>query len=352
MGLFRRRRDAYDDLDDAPDSPAGDDEGDLHDAFDDDHEDEEPGGVVAGVVSKVLAAVVVSGVFAAAILYAYSWTVGQQGERGGEVPVVEAEPGPDKVKPTDPGGMDVPYQDQLVLNEGSGERGEVEQLLPPPEEPKTGKTGAPADDGDAAASTDRTNRTDQTDGDGTGAPSSGNTSGEPGDQVARAEPSRTPDGTSKPETGARTAGPEDGGQSAPDRGTSGESGSGDGRDDPDAVITGETDGGGADAPDGGETAARTDRVEENGASASGSGTFLVQLAAFQNRGNAEKAWQRIQDKHRNVLGNQKLQLQRTRIPEKGIFWRVRTGPFPNRATAADLCGQLKDRGQPCLVMER
>lgn len=383
MGLFRRRRDAYDDLDRAPDGPAEDGEaGDLHDAFDDDHEDEEPGGVIAGAVSKGLAALVVSGVFAAAIMYAYSWSVSQQGARDENLPVVEAEPGPEKVKPDDPGGMDVPYQDQLVLNQDAGD-GEVEQLLPPPEEPKTAETGAPAsadggtaEDGGRPSSQGATAGTNGADRETNGADRETNgadretngadretngaqdsaaaTDGDrgSGEQVARTEPARTPEGTAEPAARTRTAAPsesDDQGQSVPESARSGESSANDGAGDADPGASGER---GADAgAETGDTAARTAPTEDR-TPAAGSGTFLVQLAAFQNRGNAEKAWQRIQDKHRNVLGNQKLQLQRKRIPDKGIFWRVRTGPFPNRATADDLCGQLKRRGQPCLVMER
>ena len=43
-----------------------------------------------------------------------------------------------KVKPETPGGLDVPYQDQLVMNQPAegGEGGKVERLLPPPEAPK------------------------------------------------------------------------------------------------------------------------------------------------------------------------------------------------------------------------
>jgi cell division septation protein DedD len=270
--------------------------------------------------------------------------------------------------------MDVPYQDQLVLNQDAGD-GEVEQLLPPPEEPKTAQTGAPAsadggtaEDGSRSSSQRATAGTNGADGETGGADGERGADGEnsgaqestaatdgdsgSGEQVARTEPSRTPEGAAEPEAQTRTAAPsesDDQGQSAPENAPSGESSANGGAGDADAGTTGER--GGDDGAETGDTAARTAPTEDT-TPAAGSGTFLVQLAAFQNRGNAEKAWQRIQDKHRNVLGNQKLQLQRKRIPDKGIFWRVRTGPFPNRATADDLCGQLKRRGQPCLVMER
>ena len=46
---------------------------------------------------------------------------------------------PVKVKPENPGGMEVPYQDRLVLNQpqsGDAANASVERLLPPPETPK------------------------------------------------------------------------------------------------------------------------------------------------------------------------------------------------------------------------
>lgn len=374
MGLFRRllrREDAYDDLDDPGRAADAGDAADLNDAFADDQEDEEPGGSLAGTVSKVLAAMVVAGLFAAVILYAYSWTSGARDQSGQNVPVVEAEPGPEKVKPEDPGGMDVPYQDQLVLNQGDT-NAETETLLPPPEAPRAPETGG---GGRGAANTQS-----GTTGDADPAPGSGGAA--PGDQqVARTDGSRTPDGArgEQPDGVTGTARDRDGTGETPDA-----AGRGSGGGDPDAPVprpgdkpaapeaadapaAGDDDGAGpsegdraravsGDAGAGDAAAAETsadgpDAALEEGDGAAGGGDVLIQLAAFQKRANAETAWQRIREKHRNLLGNQKLQLQRVRIPEKGIFWRVRTGPFPNRATAADLCGQLKARGQPCLVME-
>ncbi len=350
MGLFRRllrREDAYDDLDAADPPSATGGSGDLNDAFADDYEDEEPGGALAGTVSKVLAVLVVVGLFGAVILYAYSWTTGSPDQRGQDVPVVEAEPGPEKVKPEDPGGMDVPYQDQLVLNQGEGaEQGET--LLPPPEAPKTGTHDGGAGNGGAASGAD-------------GARASTGDADAPGEQVARTEGTRTPDG--EPAAGAGdvegTARDRDGGSAEPDAGAGASIPRP--RDKPAVPESAGRRGGsgddGTDARDGsretarapeGETATPTD-PESGSADA---GDILIQLAAFQKRANAETAWRRIRGKHRNLLGNQELKLQRVRIPEKGIFWRVRTGPFPNRATASDLCGQLKKRGQPCLVTEK
>src|SRR5271166_1717099 len=60
------------------------------------------------------------------------WTV--SGHRRGDIPVIRAEPGPYRVKPTDPGGMQVNGADEDVL--GSSGPGVDDKFAPPPETPE------------------------------------------------------------------------------------------------------------------------------------------------------------------------------------------------------------------------
>lgn len=53
----------------------------------------------------------------------------------GNVPLIHADQRPIKIKPDQPGGMDVPDRDKLVFNEKAGGP-PVEKLLPPPERPE------------------------------------------------------------------------------------------------------------------------------------------------------------------------------------------------------------------------
>jgi hypothetical protein len=55
------------------------------------------------------------------------------GRQAGDVPLIRADADPVKVKPEDPGGMEIPNRDRFVFNPKGGMP--VEQLLPPPEVP-------------------------------------------------------------------------------------------------------------------------------------------------------------------------------------------------------------------------
>jgi len=129
------RRDAGGPPDLSPD-PGSDD--DAHGTESDDGADEpstESGGRGRGGALRGVLALVALVVFAGAAWYAYTWGVGEVAPE--DLPVIEAEPGPIKSRPESPGGMEVPYQDQAILNDAAPnpDKPQVERLLPPPETP-------------------------------------------------------------------------------------------------------------------------------------------------------------------------------------------------------------------------
>ncbi|MDA1133064.1 MAG: hypothetical protein O2905_07560, partial [Proteobacteria bacterium] len=83
----------------------------------------------------VFIAVVTLGAFAGGVWFAYAHGV-RQGLRL-TPPLVQAESGPVKVVPKDPGGIEVPNQDREVFDmlEGGNPEPRIEQLLPQPETP-------------------------------------------------------------------------------------------------------------------------------------------------------------------------------------------------------------------------
>jgi hypothetical protein len=86
-------------------------------------------GLIAGLV-----AVVVVGVFAGGLWFAYQQGLQHGGGSTGaaDVPLIRADERPTKVKPENPGGMEVPDRDKLIYTQ---KRPAVEHLLPPPEKP-------------------------------------------------------------------------------------------------------------------------------------------------------------------------------------------------------------------------
>jgi cell division septation protein DedD len=243
---------------------------------------------------------------AAGIFFGYSWFFA--GGKGGKVPVVQALDDPVKVKPASPGGLEVPYQDQLVLNQEGARAGEqpvVERLLPPPETPQpppsepdsviaaqaqpempaTGEIAATAArplQGDGIVQAPVPNR---------------NTIIEvppPPSAVAPAQPATTQPATTQP---------------------------------------------------------ATTQVAQATGKAPAKGSYLVQLGSFTTTKGTRSAWAKLKKAHAELLGDMSLFIQEATVNDRA-YYRVQAGPIPNRATALDMCAQLKAKKQDCLVVRR
>ncbi len=79
------------------------------------------------------------------------------------------------------------------------------------------------------------------------------------------------------------------------------------------------------------------------------GDYFVQLASVKSDDSARKEWARMQKAHAELLADLVLSVQRADLGDRGIFYRIRTGPFPNRWTAQDMCAQIKAAKLDCLV---
>ncbi|MBK1668345.1 hypothetical protein CKO28_09895 [Rhodovibrio sodomensis] len=332
-----RRPRASDDGRDArgrDDWDAEDDLGPVHeqrsasDYYDDDPYDDYDDGprllarrLVQGGVA-LLAVVLFLGV----VWYAYTW--GSRSAATGDVPVVAAPEGPEKVEPKDPGGMDVPHQDKLLLNQdGEGNGGQVERLLPPPEEPRPPAQSQPAQPADPQQ--------------GEGTPPA---DGGDGRQVADLPETTVPD-QSMPEAGTGGTPPEsdgdaqsaDGATRTPERKPGGDGASG--------SQSSQTETAAADpAQSGAEATGQPDRAPAEG-------RFAVQLAAFTSEQAARQAWSSYQQRFPDILGGQQLLLQNAEVNGQ-MFWRVRTGPFADRSAAQSLCNRLQAEDQACLPVTR
>jgi cell division septation protein DedD len=262
----------------------------------------------------------------------------------GTIPVVQAPEGPVKEKPAKPGGMKVPYQDKQILNQSgddgaAGDSGKVERLLPPPEQPKPPKPapettaeGQPTGQGakvnvtppptmsvDEKALEQSRKETEAEVAAGGSASNQGQgvDTGNASDATPKTV-EKTPEPKKAPETAPATkTGTE---QAEPPKAT---------------------------APKPKPKPAKAETAAPKPA-ASGKGYFL-QLASLRSEDGAKREWSQIKKKHGGLLGALSMKVERADLGSRGIFYRLLTGPLPNEATAKDLCRQLKDAGQACLV---
>ncbi len=80
------------------------------------------------------------------------------------------------------------------------------------------------------------------------------------------------------------------------------------------------------------------------------GDYFVQLASVKSDAGARQEWLRLQRVHPTLFDDMALVVQRADLGDRGIFYRIRIGPFPNRATAQDICAQIKAAKLGCLVV--
>ncbi|MGE0407781.1 MAG: SPOR domain-containing protein [Amphiplicatus sp.] len=80
-----------------------------------------------------------------------------------------------------------------------------------------------------------------------------------------------------------------------------------------------------------------------------SGSHLVQVGAFRSEEEAAGVWTRLQGKLGDYLGGKSRDVERADLGDKGVYYRLRIGPFASSDDAKTYCEGLKSRGQDCLV---
>ena len=78
------------------------------------------------------------------------------------------------------------------------------------------------------------------------------------------------------------------------------------------------------------------------------GIWSAQLMSSSTREAVEKAWPSILAKNKALLSNMSYQIAKADIPGKGTFYRLRVGNFKTRDMANELCTKLKARKQDCI----
>lgn len=280
------------------DAVSFDDELDELEEFDDDEGDEERG--LSGLV-VLLMGVVMLGALASVVWIAYKQGV-RNGQTQGGTPYVSADPEPLKIENTvadAANGGDLAVYDRL----GGENTDPVEVIAEGPEEPVTRATEDPI--GSIAAKV-------------------GNTVGIADDAVgdriaalAKADEALTSE--KAPETTPPAA------KAEPKPATA-----------PTTASTGAT------AP----AKSPTPAYSSSGAL---DGSHLVQIGAFRSEAEADGQWSRLKSKLGSYLDGKADDVERADLGDKGVYYRLRIGPFSSADDAKSYCAGLKERGTDCLI---
>ncbi len=321
--------------------------------------------ILGGAALGVLAA------FAAGIWFAY---VNADDARFQSPPLIKAPQEPVKVRPENPGGLQVPDRDKLVLKSIEGkEEPKVEKLLPPPERPmETSKPATTAEDkaaneGDAIA--DKIAELEQqTAAEPVAAPAN---KAEPAAPPARkaatqtatqagAEAVKQAETMKQAETAAageppvkapEPAMPEPA-MPAPPKAKQNEKAQGEN------AAPAKTAEAGARKKAGTVAAAAEDKTAEQPAEKVQKKAqkpvlpkkFRVQLGAFKTADITEEGWRRLSKKFPAILGKQPHYVIAVTLGSRGVFHRLQFGAFDTRAQAKSACARLKAKKQDCLVI--
>jgi cell division septation protein DedD len=252
--------------------------------------------------------IAVMGIFAGVVWYSYP----REAAREGEAPLVQADAGPYKTAPEDPGGMDIPNRDSTVfdtLRADNGGAEPVEHLLPPPEQPLPHeqvfaglKTEVPASvmEGDT--------------------PEAAQAAADEPEAVASL-PQPEEETTPAPVETAKTPAPVPAAKPA-------------------HVETAE------------KERALSDTAPASGAEApkEAKGGYYAQLASVRSEQDAQAAWGRINKKYGGLFGDASHRVEKADLGARGVYYRLQAGPV-SEAQARAICDAMGAKGG-CLVVKR
>ncbi len=95
-----------------------------------------------------------------------------------------------------------------------------------------------------------------------------------------------------------------------------------------------------------DIAIRTD----SGASNS-KGGYRLQLGAYKSESEAITSWEAIKKKHQAIIGNFEYDIEKADLKEKGIFFRLRVGSISGKSEAELACKKLITAKQGCFVVK-
>lgn len=81
------------------------------------------------------------------------------------------------------------------------------------------------------------------------------------------------------------------------------------------------------------------------------GIWQVQLMSSNNKSAVEKSWKTLNTKYK-MLNNQPYEIETADLGAKGTYYRLKAGAFPTRDGADELCKDIKALGGTCIVKKK
>ena len=79
--------------------------------------------------------------------------------------------------------------------------------------------------------------------------------------------------------------------------------------------------------------------------------WRAQLLSSSSKNKVDTAWKGILKKHNALLSDMPYQIVPVKIPGKGTFYRLQVGEFTNKEMVLNLCTKLKKKKQDCIPVK-
>jgi hypothetical protein len=79
------------------------------------------------------------------------------------------------------------------------------------------------------------------------------------------------------------------------------------------------------------------------------GVTRLQLGSVRSEDAARQEWERIRRKNADLLGSLSATPIRADLGDKGIYYRIQTGPVSDPAAAERICSELRQRSIGCII---
>lgn len=272
------------------------------------------------------------GLFASGLTVAYRFGVEAGGTR--TIPLITADGGPTKVRPADPGGMDIPNQDRAIFRQlaQSGADARIERLKPDEErpienllltiKPPATPRSSPVEGDGSAGDMDRT-----------AAPETGTGAALPGpDQLPRVPPEEK--AVPEPPPGSLAVTKPKSLPSSP------------------LLSTGQTmpPPPPPAPPERKRYTKAQEQIASTGKGESAGGRYRVQVASVTSAPRARQAWAKLSEDHPELFSGLQQSVVKTDLGAKGTWYRVVAGPFASASAATAFCDRAKKRRLGCLIV--